>query len=238
MYCNRAEPCVHTARILEATTCWSRPELVDLAIHQLLQRLKTTVPSVARELARKTLPIIAEVPSNPLELHSRQRERGQLVSEDYARGIQTFKSLFAQYGHQELADSLPELPQGSVTSATDEANATASGSSHSQLLERSLPAGAETQAEDHHGNLFTDMPPDEPLTDDNFILSGAFTHVQGEPDTGISQMEAGDIESELNNFLTIDDPNLSPIMVADPRTTLELAATTSMQGLPTDRPEE
>ena len=53
-----------------------------------------------------------------LELHSRQRERGQLVSEDYARGIQTFKSLFARHGHQELADSLPERPHESVTGAT------------------------------------------------------------------------------------------------------------------------
>ena len=52
MYCNRAEPRVHTARILDATTCWSRPELVGMAVHQLFQRLRTTVPSVARESTR------------------------------------------------------------------------------------------------------------------------------------------------------------------------------------------
>ena len=45
MYCNRAEPRVHTARILDATTCWSRPELVDLAVHQIFQCLKSTVTS-------------------------------------------------------------------------------------------------------------------------------------------------------------------------------------------------
>ena len=130
--------------------------------------MRTTVPSVAGELARRTLPISAEVPSNPrvameiiLELPSRQRERGQLVSEDYARGIQTFKSLFARYGHRELADSLPELPQGSVTSPTGEVNATASG----------LPDRAETQTEGHQEYLSTDMPPEEPMTDDNFTLS-------------------------------------------------------------------
>ena len=119
MYCNRAEPRVHTARILDATTCWSRPELVDLAVHQLFQRLKTTVSSVARKLARKTRPISAEVPSNRrvamelfFELHSRQKERGQLVSEVYARDIKTFKCVFTQYGHQELADSPPKPPGG------------------------------------------------------------------------------------------------------------------------------
>ena len=82
------------------------------------------------------------------------------------------------------------------------------------------------------------MPPDEPMAEDNFTLSGAATPAQDEPDTGISQMEAADIESELNNLLTVDDPNPSPIMVADPVTNLEPAATTSMQDLPTDQPEE
>ena len=205
-YCNRAEPRVHTARILQ-----SRPELVDLAVQQVFQRLKTTVYSVARELARKTLPISANVSSNPrvameifLELHSRQKERGQLASEDYVRGIQTFKSLFAQYGHQELSDDLPELPEGSVSKATGEINATASGSSHSLPPEKKLPDEAETQTEGDQENLSTDMPPDEPMTDDNFTLSSAATTAQDEPDTGMSQMEAADVESELNNLLTID----------------------------------
>ena len=247
MYCNRAEPCVHTARILDATTCWPHPELVNFAVHQVFQRLKITVPSIGRELARKTLPIGAEVPNNPrvameifLELHSRQRERRQFVSEDYVRGIQTFKSLFGQYGHQELADGIPELPQGSVSNTTGEISATASGSSHSLPPERNLPDEADTQTEGHQENLSTDMPPDERMTDDNFnfTLSGAATPAQDEPDTGISQMEPAVIESELNNLLTIDDPNPSPIMVADPVTNLEPAATTSMPDLPTDQPEE
>ena len=108
------------------------------------------------------------------------------MSEDYARGILTFKSLFVRYGHQELADSLPELPQGSVTSATGEVNAIAAGSSHSPPPERSLPDRAETQTENHHENLSTDMPQEEPMTDDNFTLSGAATLAQDKPDTYIS----------------------------------------------------
>ena len=82
------------------------------------------------------------------------------------------------------------------------------------------------------------MPPEESMTDDNFTLSGAATPAQDKPDTGISQMEAADIESELNNLLTIEDPNPSPTMLADPVTNLEPAATTSMQDLPKDQPEE
>ena len=143
-----------------------------------------------------------------------------------------------RYEHQELADSLPELPQGSVTSATAEVNATAPGSSHSPPSERGLPDRDETQTENQQENVSTDMPQKEPMTDDNFTLSGAATLAQDKPDTCISQMEAADIESELNNLLKIDDPNPSPIMVADPVTNLEPAATTSMQDLPADQPEE
>ena len=133
MDCNRAEPRIYTAHILETTTCCSSPELVDLAIHKLFQRLKTTKPSTAREPNKRTLPISAEVPSNPraaleifLNLHSRQKRRGQSVGEDYARGAQTFKSLFVQYGYQELADSLPVddsfTLSGTATPAQDEPN--------------------------------------------------------------------------------------------------------------------
>ena len=80
MYCIRAEPRVQSARILEAITCWTKPELVDLAIHQQVQHMRTTVPTIAREPNRKSLPVSAEVPSNPrialeifLRLHSLQR---------------------------------------------------------------------------------------------------------------------------------------------------------------------
>ena len=76
------------------------------------------------------------------------------------------------------------------------------------------------------------------MTDDNFTLSGAATPAQNDPDTCVSQIEAADIESELNNLLSIDDPNPSPIMVADPVTNLEPAATTSVQDLTADQPEE
>ena len=171
------------------------------------------ISSVAREPNRKTLPVSTEVPSNPraalelfLSLHSRQKERGQPVGEDYARRFQIFKNLFMQYGHPDLADSLPELPQGSITGENHQISMTAPGSS--QQLPPEVPPlnRAETRMQEDQENLSTAVgPPDESMTDDNFTLSGAATPAQDEPDTGISQMEEADIESELNNLLTIDD---------------------------------
>ena len=43
------------------------------------------------------------------------------------------------------------------------------------------------------------------MTDNNFTLSDAATPVRDEAETSISNMEAADIESELNNLLTMDE---------------------------------
>ena len=148
----------------------SKPELVDLAVHQLSQRVKAMISSVASEPSKKTLPVRTEFPSNPraalqlfLSLHSRQKERGQSVGEDYVRGIQIFKNLFIQYGHPELSNSLPELPQGIITSENNQTSMTAPGSSQ-QLPPDVLPVHrAETRMEDDQENLSIAMgPPTNP----------------------------------------------------------------------------
>ena len=155
MYCDRTSPRAHPARILETTTCWAKPDLVDLAVHQTSLRMKTMTPSVAKEPNRKALPISADVPNNPraaleivLNLHSRQKERGDSAGEDYARGIQIFRNLFVQYGHPELANNLPDFPQGSTTHQNSATNAAAPGSSQ-QTTPSGLPSeGTETQMEE------------------------------------------------------------------------------------------
>ena len=53
MYCDRTKPRAHSARILNATTCWSKPELVDLAVYRTSQRIKAKTPSMAKEPNRK-----------------------------------------------------------------------------------------------------------------------------------------------------------------------------------------
>ena len=49
MYCARAGPGVNTATILSKTTYWTKPELVNQAIQQQHQKLKTAMPLVARD---------------------------------------------------------------------------------------------------------------------------------------------------------------------------------------------
>ena len=117
------------------------------------------------------------------------------------------------YGHQKLADSLPELPQGSMTDKTNERSATASGSSQPQPPRNKSAKRAEIRMEESE-DTSTLILPDESMTDDNFTMSGAATPVQDEPDTGSSQVEGADIESELNYLLAFDDQSPSPSMVA------------------------
>ena len=61
------------------------------------------------------------------------------------------------------------------------------------------------------------------MTDNNFTLSDATTPVRDEVETNISNMEAADIESELNNLLTIDE---------EYQNTVDAMGSTSMQEAP------
>ena len=191
---------------------------------------------MGKEPNNETLPISTEVPSNPraaleifLNLHSRQKQQGQPVDEDYARGVQIFKSLFLQYGHPELADSLPDFPQGSTTDQNAATTVTATGSTQQPPSSAPPTNRVETRMEeDREGSSINVDPSDEPMTDDNFTLSDGATLTQDEPETGISQMDAADIESELNNLLTIDDSIQYPpfyIQYPDPSINQEPAAT-------------
>ena len=87
----------------------------------------------------------------------------------------------------------------------------------------------ETRIEEDQKNqsIITETP-DEPMTDDNFTLSDGATPTQDEPKTGISQMDAADIESELNNLLTIDDSIQYPPLVAESSINQESAMTSSV----------
>ena len=246
MYCARAEPRDHTARILNTITCWAQPELVDLAIHQTFQQLLTTVPTVAREPNRKDLPVSKDVPSNPrialeifVRLHGLQREQTRAVGEQYARGILTFKQLFTQHGHQELADGLPNLEPTEAIPGTGGLGEAASGSPQTvpptsyltQDTDESLMEGVQ----DEISNV---MPPsEEPMTDNYFTLSDAATPVRDEAETSISNMEAADIESELNNLLTMDEESSPPSEAPDwaVQNVVNTMASTSTQEAPQDQ---
>ena len=137
-----------------------------------------------------------------------------------------------------MAESLPELPQESITSENNQLSVTAP-SSPQQLSSNVLPQNrAETRMEEDQENLsIAVVPPDEPMTDDNFALSGAETPAQDEPDMGISQMDAADIESDLNILLTIDDSGQYPPLVTDHSANLKPAAVTSINDLQSNQHE-
>ena len=133
-----------------------------------------------------------------------------------------------QYGHIELANNLPDFPQETTTHQNSATNAAAPGSSQ-QTTSSGLPSEiTETQMEEDQENLPVAIKPnDEPMTEDNFTLSDGATPDRDEPETGISQMDA-DIDSELNNLLTIDDSMQYPPLVAEPSTNQESAITSSV----------
>ena len=82
--------------------------------------------------------------------------------------------------------------------------------------------------EDQKNQSIVTETPDEPMTDDNFTLSDGATPTQDEPGTGIFQMDAADIESELNNLLTIDDSIQYPPLVAESSINQESTMTSSV----------
>ena len=92
---------------------------------------------------------------------------------------------------------------------------TASGSSQPPVTDTYQPGPPLVQATTDAGQAEVTQSEDS-LVIDNFTLSGAATPAQDEPDNAISQMEAADIESELNNLLTIDNRSPSPTMVTEP----------------------
>ena len=117
-----------------------------------------------------------------------------------------------------------------MTDETNETSATASSSSQPPPLETSLPDRKEIHMEENE-DTSTEIVPDETMTDGNFIMSGAATNAQNKPYTGVSQMEAADVESELRNLLTIDDQIPSPSVTTDPSVNSEPVVTTSTQNL-------
>ena len=82
--------------------------------------------------------------------------------------------------------------------------------------------------EDQENSSIAAETHDEAMTDDNFILSDSATPTQDEPETGISQMDAADIESELNSLLTIDESMQYPPLVAESSTNQQSTVTSSV----------
>ena len=140
-------------------------------------------------------------------------------------------------GYQQLADSLSTVPQERLVDKTGEMDVTASGSSQPPAIDQNQPGLSLVQAttDTEQADM---VQPEDSLVSNSFTLSGAATPAQNEPDNGISQMEAADIESELNNLLSIDNWTYSPITVIEPSPDPEPLATASNQDSGSNPPEE
>ena len=123
--------------------------------------------------------------------------------------------MFVQYGYQQLADSLSTVPQERIVDETGEMDVTASGSSQPPAIDQNQPGPSLVQATTDAEQAEM-IKPEDSLVSDYFTLSCAATPTQDEPDNGTSQLEAADIESELNNLLTIEDQSPSSITVTEP----------------------
>ena len=115
MYSERTEPRPNTAAILQATTCWSRPEVVDQTAHQQFQKVRDSMQLIAQAPTTRSMLISRELPVNPdmamyifLELVARQSNHGSPVLENIKSSMRRYKEVFIQLGHKQFADSLPE----------------------------------------------------------------------------------------------------------------------------------
>ena len=115
MYAERTEPRPNTAAILQATTCWSRLEVVDQTAHQQFQKVGDSMQLIAQAPTTRSTFISKELPANPkmamemfLDLVARQSNHGNPVLEKFISSMKRYMEVFTQLGHQQFTDSLPE----------------------------------------------------------------------------------------------------------------------------------
>ena len=221
MYNPRTEPQTDTATILSSTTCWANPPMIDCTVHKNYQTLKAITPKIAKEPSRKILPISDEVPNNPkmameifMNLIAKQKEEGNSVYASYLIAIQTYREMFMKYGHLDLADQLPKLrPAGSTTEqAARHEEVSAGGSTTSAVSTTSsvntvqTAAATTTNISTSNANQITQMTDNITITqsDDTTQLQNNLEDRHG----SLSQIQAADIELELNELPSLDQQDL------------------------------
>ena len=148
-----------------------------------------------------------------LSLIARQREEGNYVYESYLTAVRTYKEIFVKYGHQHLADQLPEpLPAGSTAErqAVRHVEVSANGSSTSvvstlsQVSTSQPTARVRTDVLINNSDQTNQRPAEIPITHSNDTTMP----LDNSDDVSISQAEAADIELELNEFRSLDQQEL------------------------------
>ena len=142
-----------------------------------------------------------------------------------------------QYGHQQLADSLPQVPQERIANETSEKDVTATGSSQPPVLDSNQAGRVQVQVATSV-EIAEEAQPDDSVFSDKFTLSGAGTPVKDKLSTEITQMEAADIESEFNDLLTIEQQSPASSITPSPSVNPEPRATNLSQDPLGEKPAE
>ena len=221
MYNPRTEPQPYTAMILSNTTCWADPQMVDRMTHQNYQTLKAMIPKVAKEPNRKTLPISDQVPNNPkmameifMILIAKQEEEGNSVYASYLTAVETYKEVFARYGHQDLADQLPESrPAGSTSGQAARHEEVSAGGSTTSVVSTTSPASTTQAATATRTDvLISDANQTTQMTHSTTIAHFDDTTMpRNNPEdrpASISHTQAAHIELELNELPSLDQQDL------------------------------
>ena len=141
-----------------------------------------------------------------LDLIAKQKQEGNFVYENYLTAVKMYKEVFKRYGHQQLADQLPELRP--VSSTREKLNSSGSSISIVSTLRQAstsqtlAPAGTEELVNNSHQSNQT--------TAKIFVApSDRMKTPQDIPDDmSTSQTEAADIELELNELPSLDQQEL------------------------------
>ena len=214
MYAERTEPRPNTAAILQATTCWSRLEVVDQTAHQQFQKVGDSMQLIAQATTTRSTFISKELPANPkmamemfLDLVARQSNHGNPVLEKFISSMKRYMEVFTQLGHQQFTDSLPEPQPRYQTSKPPPTlqvlKTFADGSSSTQVTEL-MPVNVAPSATDTNiasASLKTTAP-NSSMAPDNVAQTVNITLEQTEQ--AITQMEVANIEAELSALTNID----------------------------------
>ena len=218
MYIERTEPRPNTAAILQATTCWSKPEVVDQTVHQEFRKIKDLMQMIAQTPPVRSMFISKELPVNPkmameifLDLVARQSNHSSPVLENFTSFMKKYREIFTQLGHKQFADSLPEpkpRTQPSKPPTLQVLKSYADGSSSTQVTELRPINTAPTMTNTGTARAsLTTTAPDSVTAPTDMVPTANLTLQR--PEQMMTQTEMADIEAELNALVS-DDQNCPP----------------------------
>ena len=190
MYAERTEPRPNTAAILQATTCLSKPEVVDQTVHQHFRKIKDSMQMIAQTPPARSM---------FLDLVARQSNHSSPVLENFTSSMTKYREIFTQLGHKQFADSVPEpkpRTQPSKPPTLQVLKSYADGSSSTQVTElRSINSAPTVTNTGTARASLTTTAPDSVTAPTDMVPTANLTLQR--PEQMMTQTEMADIEAEL-----------------------------------------